>query len=180
LIRAAFALVVWLACVASQAATLSGRVVAVADGDTITVLDAARNQHRIRLAGIDAPEKRQPFGQRSKDNLAALVFDKTVRVEWQKTDRYRRKIGKVFTGEREANLEQIRAGLAWWYRDYAVEQSAGDRQRYSRLEIEAKRAGRGLWSELEPTAPWEYRRARRAPRSAPSADDPIRTPGIWM
>src|SRR5262245_12419994 len=78
----------------ATADTLTGRVVAVADGDTITVLDASHVQHKIRLAGIDSPEKAQPFGQRSKQNLSALVYRKDVTVEWSKRDRYGRIVGK--------------------------------------------------------------------------------------
>jgi endonuclease YncB( thermonuclease family) len=80
----------------AHADTLLGRVVGVADGDTITVLDADRQQHKIRLQGIDAPEKAQPFGQRSKENLSRLVFNKEVRVEWKKRDRHKRIVGKVW------------------------------------------------------------------------------------
>jgi endonuclease YncB( thermonuclease family) len=103
-----------LAC-SVQAETLTGRVVGVADGDTITVLDANRQQHKIRLAGIDAPEKAQPFGDRSKQNLSALVFDKQVVVESNKQDRYGRTVGKVLVNEIDANLAQVKAGMAWWY-----------------------------------------------------------------
>ena len=80
----------------AQADTLTGRVVGVADGDTITVLDADRQQHKIRLQGIDTPEKAQPVGQRSKENLSRLVFNKEVRVEWKKRDRHKRIVGKVW------------------------------------------------------------------------------------
>ena len=79
----------------AYADTITGRVVGVADGDTVTVLDAEKVQHKIRLAGIDAPEKSQPFGNRSKQNLSDLVFQKDVRVDWDKRDRYGRIVGKV-------------------------------------------------------------------------------------
>ena len=107
----------------AAAATLSGRVIGVADGDTLTVLDGANVQHRIRLCGIDAPEKKQPFGTRSKQNLASLAFAKypTV-VEWTKPDRYGRIVGKVIVDGQDVGLRQIQAGLAWWYRKYAREQ----------------------------------------------------------
>lgn len=88
----------WLLCLVfslAHAETLSGYVVGIADGDTVTVLDANRQEHKIRLAGIDAPEKAQPFGDRSKQNLAALVFNKNVIVEWDKQDRYGRTVGKI-------------------------------------------------------------------------------------
>ena len=119
------------------AATLEGRVVGVHDGDTLTVLDDSRQQHKIRLAGIDAPELKQAFGTRSRQNLAGMVFGQTVRIEWDKHDRYGRIVGKVFAVApciqapcpiaRDASLAQIRAGMAWWYRQYAKEQTPNDR-----------------------------------------------------
>ena len=86
--------------------TLAGKVVGVADGDTITVLDGQQTQHKIRLMGIDAPEKAQPFGQNSKQSLSDLVFDRSVSVEWKKLDRYQRIVGKVQINGQDANLEQ--------------------------------------------------------------------------
>ena len=93
---ASVALLLFMALGAAHADTLTGRVVGVTDGDTITVLDANRQQHKIRLGGIDAPEKAQPFGQRSKENLSRLVFNKEVQVDWTKRDRYQRIVGKVW------------------------------------------------------------------------------------
>jgi endonuclease YncB( thermonuclease family) len=93
--------------------TLIGKVVAVADGDTITVLDSQQTQHKVRLMGIDSPEKSQPFGQNAKQSLSDLVFGHSVNVEWQKLDRYERIVGKVMVNGQDANLEQVRRGLAW-------------------------------------------------------------------
>jgi endonuclease YncB( thermonuclease family) len=98
--------------VTAGAATLTGKVVGVSDGDTITVLDAAKTQHKIRLAGIDPPEKAQPFGQKSKEHLSDSVFGKQVQVEYTKTDKYGRTVGKVLVNGMDANLEQIKAGFA--------------------------------------------------------------------
>ncbi len=148
-----------LAC-SVHAETLTGRVVGVADGDTITVLDANRQQHKIRLSGIDAPEKAQPFGDRSKQSLSALVFDKQVAVEWNKRDRYGRTVGKVLVNGVDANLAQVKAGLAWWYRDYAKEQSAADRRLYEQTELQAQAQRLGLWSDKNPTSPWDFRHAK--------------------
>ena len=159
------------ACASVQAATLSGTVVGVSDGDTITVLDANREQHKIRVAGIDAPEKAQPFGQRSKEALSMLVFGKDVDVQWSKRDRYQRIVGKVLVADPtcqrrcpktlDAGLAQVTAGLAWWYRKYAKEQSAEDAQRYELAEQEARSHGVGLWSDGQPMAPWDWRKAAR-------------------
>lgn len=140
---------------------LTGYVVSVADGDTITVLDASRQQHKIRLAGIDAPEKKQPFGDRSRQNLAAMVFNKTVDVEWGKQDRYGRTLGKVMVNGVDANLEQIKAGLAWWYEKYRREQSPEDQRRYSETEQHARAARVGLWRDSAPVAPWDWRKRGR-------------------
>ena len=146
---------------------LYGRVVGVADGDTVTVLDADRQRHKIRLGGIDAPEKAQPFGQRSKENLSRLVFGKDVRVEWDKRDKYKRIVGKVWVQPAscptcpmtlDAGHAQITVGLAWWYRKYAKEQSPADRGAYEFSEQEAKAKRVGLWSDPAPVPPWEWRR----------------------
>ena len=141
----------------AQADTLSGRVVAVHDGDTITVLDANRTQHKIRLAGIDAPEIKQAFGSRSKQNLSNLVYNRQVTVNWQKYDRYERTVGVVLVDGRDVNLEQVRAGMAWWYRQYARNQSPADRRLYEAAENDARTAKRGLWVDANPVPPWEWR-----------------------
>ena len=132
---------------AAWAQLLTGRVVGVTDGDTITVLDDQRVQHKIRLAGIDAPEKSQAFGQRSKTFLSSLVFSKPVVVETQKTDRYGRTVGKVLVGDRDANLALVVAGLAWHYKKYETEQSASDRMIYASAEQDARAARQGLWAD---------------------------------
>jgi len=104
---------VLLLALQAQADTLVGKVIHVADGDTLTVLDHAQTQHKIRLAGIDAPESKQAFGQVSKQSLADHVAGEVVEVEWDKMDRYGRKVGKVLLGGQDANLRQIQRGLAW-------------------------------------------------------------------
>lgn len=141
--------------------TLQGVVVAVQDGDTLTVLDESRVQHRVRLAGIDAPEKGQPFGQRSKEGLSALVYTRHATVEWHKRDRYGRVVGKVVINARDVNLAQVASGLAWHYAAYAKEQSLADRKTYSLAEATARDRYLGLWKDSAPTPPWEYRRAKR-------------------
>lgn len=149
------------------AATLHGRVVSVSDGDTITVLDAANAQHKVRLSGIDAPEKSQPFGNRSKEHLSDLVFAKAVNVDWSKTDKYGRIVGKVIVNGQDANLEQLRAGLAWHYKAYQKEQPAGERTQYAEAEAAARAKRVGLWRDPRPVAPWDFRHGAGA--SAPEA-----------
>ena len=137
----------------SGADTLQGRVVAVTDGDTVKVLDAAHTEWKIRLMGIDAPEKQQAFGNRSKSNLSDLVFGKNVIVEYSKKDRYGRTVGKILINGVDANLEQVKAGMAWHYKKYAKEQLFEDRETYARAEEQASAGRRGLWSEAEPVPP---------------------------
>ena len=145
----------------ANAETITGRVVGIADGDTVTVLDAAKVQHKIRLSGIDAPEKAQPFGNRSKESLSDLAFDKTVTVETDKRDRYGREVGKILVNGRDVNLIQVERGMAWHYKAYEREQSPSDRKLYDAAEIGARAARRGLWRDTEPVPPWDVRKAKR-------------------
>jgi endonuclease YncB( thermonuclease family) len=154
LIGAAALLLAW----PLAAEILEGRVVAVTDGDTVKVLTAELVEERVRLATIDAPERKQPFGSVSKAHLSDLVFGREVAVDWHKRDRWGRIIGVVLVDGRDAGLEQIGAGLAWHYTDYAREQSEADRARYARSEIDARAEALGLWSEEGPIPPWEWRR----------------------
>jgi endonuclease YncB( thermonuclease family) len=156
-----------LGSLVASAETITGQVVGVTDGDTLTVLDASDHQFKIRLAGIDAPEKGQPFGSRAKESLSEMVFKKQVVVEFNKEDRYRRKVGKVQHEGKDVNLEQVKRGMAWHYTAYAKEQAPGDREAYANAEAEAKAQRRGLWRESTPLAPWEVRRIKTAVRQAP-------------
>ena len=155
---------------AAAAHTIEGRVVGVSDGDTVTVLDPLQVQHRIRLAGIDAPEKAQPYGDASKRNLSDMVFGAAVTVEYEKHDRYGRIVGKIMKDGNDASLEQLRAGLAWHYKQYQRDQSRTDRSAYARIETEAQQAHAGLWRDPAPVAPWTWRleqRAKQRDRHAP-------------
>ena len=145
-----------LVFVESVFADINGKVVAVTDGDTIKVLDSNNVQYKVRLTGIDAPEKAQPFGNASRKNLASMVAGKDVHVESSKNDRYGRVLGKVWVQPSDcpscgktlnANHAQILSGMAWWYRYYAKDQSPEDRGRYESAEDEAKKRKLGLWSE---------------------------------
>lgn len=154
----AFVLLIALAIsAAAQANELRGRVVAVSDGDTITVLDANQRQHKIRFNGIDAPESQQDFGQTAKRNLSHLIFGKDVAVTWSKIDRYGRIVGTVKSGGQDINLEQLRAGLAWYFRKYESDVPPANRRLYDAAEAEARRSKRGLWQQPNPTPPWDWR-----------------------
>jgi endonuclease YncB( thermonuclease family) len=141
----------------ASAETIRGRVVGITDGDTLTVLVEGRRQVRIRLAEIDTPERRQPYGDRSRQALSALVFRKPVRVIVVDTDRYRRIVGRVHQGTVDVNAEMVRRGAAWVSLRYSRDPSL------PLLQAEAQRARRGLWAlpEADRVPPWEWRAARR-------------------
>ena len=151
----------WLLAVAVFAATsafavetLKGRVVKVADGDTITVLDATNMQHRIRLDKIDAPEKSQPFGGASRKHLAALVAGKIVEVEWTKKDKYGRILGTIWAllpARTDVNLQMVEDGFAWHYKHFDSTPS------YAAAETAARTAKRGLWKDPSPIPPHMFR-----------------------
>ena len=131
----------------------------------------------MRLSGIDAPERRQPYGDRAKDHLAALIHGQAVRVTWSKRDRYGRVVGRVLAPECALNgcrytldigLEQIKAGFAWHYKHYQKEQAPHERIRYSELELAARSLRQGLWSDPRPVPPWSYRQRLEA---SPDAGD---------
>lgn len=144
--------------VCAHAGEIRGLVVGVADGDTITVLDGKMVQHKIRLSGIDAPEKSQAFGQRSKMSLSDMVYRQNVTIVTTKRGRYGREIGKILLGGQDVNLEQIRRGMAWFYRQYANELPASDRLVYASAERAAQQSRIGLWADPHAQAPWQYRR----------------------
>ena len=154
------------------AETLQGRVVKVADGDTVTIVDRKGFKYRIRVAGIDAPEESQAYGEESTKNLGWLTYSKGVTVEYSKHDRYGRIVGKILVDPQgdafclliecirtlDVGLEQVKAGLAWHYKHFQNEQSKEDRRLYSSAERGAKKKQVGLWGNSKHTPPWEWRR----------------------
>jgi endonuclease YncB( thermonuclease family) len=141
----------------ASANVIQGRVVGVSDGDTVTVVDANSTQYKIRLTGIDAPEKAQAYGQKAKESLSDLVFGKSVEVEWSKQDRYGRIVGKIKLNGVDINLEQIKRGMAWHYKQYLKEQSPEDRVAYAQSESQARDQGVGLWQDPTPIEPSVFR-----------------------
>jgi endonuclease YncB( thermonuclease family) len=140
----------------ADAGELQGRVVGVTDGDTITLL-IGREQHRVRLAGIDAPEQSQAFGQRSKQALSQLCYgDTAARVRIEDRDRYGRIVGRVFCRGEDANAAQVQRGYAWVYTRYNRDHAL------PRLERVARTARMGLWADPAPIAPWDFRRQGRS------------------
>lgn len=150
-------------------------VVGVSDGDTITARcgeSGAYEQIKVRMQGIDAPERKQPYGARSKEALSDLVFQRLAELRCGKTDRYQRKVCSVWVapaaspdGPRtlDAGLAMVNTGMAWWYRAYAREQSPQERVDYEAAEGDARRRRSGLWSDAAPLAPWDWRRSSRTP-----------------
>lgn len=156
---------------AAQSRSFYGRVVSVSDGDTLTVLDREFREHKIRLIGIDAPEAGQDFGQASRMNLARMIFGREVLVVEMATDKYDRALANVFVDETDVNSEQVRAGMAWFYRTFERDIPPPQRQLLDNLERDARAQRRGLWQYRNPTPPWEFRERKRgenAPQAVPS------------
>lgn len=137
--------------------TLLGTVIGIMDGDTITLLDDKDASFQVRLKGIDAPERRQAFGDASRVHLARLVAGKTVTIEWQKHDRNGRIVGKILLDGRDICLEQIKAGLAWHYKEFEDEQNEAERNLYTEAELSARSQRLRLWSEPSQIPPWDFR-----------------------
>lgn len=157
---------------ADQAGVIQGKVVDLGWGDSITVLDAQSKQQRVRLLGIDAPEKDQAFGPSARQKLSTLVFGKTVTVKYQKVDRSGRPLGKVLVGATDINLEMLKSGMAWYYtNDRDLPET--DRPLYATAEREAKAAERGLWQDESPVSPWEFRQVRKRQNSQPGPEQPM-------
>ena len=161
--RGLAAAALWLACAAAAAAPLAGRVVHVHDGDTLTVL-VDRREVRVRLAGIDAPERGQPFATASRRALSARVAGREVVVDVQGRDGFGRTLGVVRVAGADVNREQVRDGWAWVFRRFSHDAML------LALEDEARRARRGLWRDPQPVPPWTWRETHppRAPAAAPA------------
>ena len=137
------------------AAEIIGKVVGISDGDTITIIDTSNSRYRIRLDRIDAPERRQPFGEKSKQYLSSLIFGKQVKIEYQKKDRYGRILGVVFCDNQEINLVMVQHGMAWHYSYY------DKTEHYAVAEREARRKKIGLWGDPNPINPYDFRKRKR-------------------
>ena len=169
-VSAALLVVLW--SLPAAGATLPGRVLWVTDGDSLVVLGPGNAQHKILLAGIDAPELDQRYGQASKDHLSRRVAGRFVIIDWRKRDRYGRILGTVHLADQDVALEQVEAGLAWHYTRYQNEQTPEDRELYSKVEEEAQDAKRGLWADPNPVPPWEWRQGSRSPEEGTTAGQP--------
>lgn len=137
-----------------SAQTLKGKIIKVSDGDTVILLDSDNTKHKIRLHGIDAPEKGQPYGNKAKEYLSGLIFDKTVKVDSKGTDQYKRVLGVIYLGDSNINAEMVRSGYAWNYK-YSKDKY------YIKLQEKAKADKRGLWKDKNSIDPWLWRKEKR-------------------
>ncbi|MDH5327634.1 MAG: thermonuclease family protein [Gammaproteobacteria bacterium] len=143
--------IAFIQCISIAAFADTGRVIHVADGDTITILNG-KQKTKVRLAEIDAPESKQPYGKKAKQALAGWIAGKMVTVEPVGKDRYGRTIGKVYLDNRYINAAMVEAGYAWFYRKYGKDKNLLE------LESQARSARRGIWSVAHPIPPWEWRK----------------------
>ena len=147
-----FLLFLVVSCPSAQAETLSGTVVDILDGDRLTIQDADKRKHRIRLAEIDAPQRKQAFGDKSRQSLSALCLKKTAQVAWQAKDKNNRYVGQVTCNGVDANAEQVRSGMAW-----VSPASTKPGSPLYELEAYARIRGLGLWADSDPVPPWEWK-----------------------
>ncbi len=170
-IGVAFFVLFCLASFPGFAETMEGRIVRIVDGDTLILLDADDTQHRVRLSGIDTPERKQPFGNRAKQNISRLTGMQDARLEWYKKNRWQRLIGTVWVVSPDSQcqhkecpktldvgMDQLTQGIAWHFKRYAHEQPEEERERYSFAEHEARGKRVGLWGDPNPVPPWEWRK----------------------
>lgn len=148
---------------AKSGRSYTGTVSKVYDGDTLHVIDGDGAKHKIRMAYIDAPEMKQAYGTRSRDNLRTAAEGRKVSVRVFDTDRYQREVAQVSVGKTDLNLMQVQDGAAWHYESYAKkQQDKADFADYADAQIQAERERKGLWKAKNPQAPWAYRRAGRS------------------
>ena len=173
------ALMIWdmtllIACAPSAAQVpqkeVFGRIIRVTDGDTVTLLSSDNTRITIRLAGIDAPESRMPYGHAAQTHLAGLVLNKEVVAVTQKKDRYGRTVATLLHGTQDINLTMVQAGMAWHYKRYAHEQTQNQAANYAQSEQVARTEGRGLWQHAKPTPPWMWRKSQTQPLKATNLD----------
>ncbi|MDT3723196.1 thermonuclease family protein [Pseudomonas oryzihabitans] len=154
----------------AQAETITGRVVGISDGDTLTLLTADKRQLKVRLAGIDTPERAQPYGSRAQQQLSALAFGRQAELQVQDTDRYGRTVARVIVGGQDVNREMVREGAAWVYQAYNRDKAL------LAVEADARAQRRGLWAlpEAERVAPWDWRKTERTGQTINLAAKPTK------
>ncbi|MBA3900544.1 MAG: thermonuclease family protein [Bacteroidetes bacterium] len=140
------------ASITKEADFIEGKVIKIADGDTFTLIFENGFDVRVRLNGIDSPEKKQAFSKRAKQTLSDLIYDKTVTVYYKSKDRYGRVLGDVSINDLNVNQEMVRRGMAWHFKRYS------DDEELAKLEVEARKNKVGLWADPNAVAPWEFRK----------------------
>lgn len=138
------------------------QAVRVIDGDTVEIIIAGQDSQRVRLQGIDAPEKRQAFGKKSTETLNDCLAQTPVTLAGEKTDRYGRIVGILYGGDTDCNLNQLQKGMAWHYKAYQKEQPADKQINYAKAEQTAKDQKQGLWADKCPIAPWDFRKKQES------------------
>ena len=144
----------------ASAFEFTGKVVSVADGDTITVL-YGKKEYKIRFQHIDCPESSQAFGTKAKQVLSNKVFGKTVTVRWTEKDRYERILGDVYIGKRRINAEMVNEGMAWHYKFFSKDATV------AAAEVKARAAKLGIWSQPNPVPPWDFRKGKGTANRGP-------------
>ena len=134
---------------------LKGKIIHISDGDTVHLLTDNKEKIKIRLNDIDAPESKQAFGNKSKENLKKYIYQKNVVVEYKNKDKYKRVLGTIYYQNRDINLQQVKDGYAWVYKKYSKNHN------YFKAEKEAKSKKLGLWSDKNPIEPWEFRKNKK-------------------
>ena len=149
-------------------ADFTAKVQRVVDGDTVHVIDKAGKKFKVRLTGIDAPEKNQPYGLAATYKLTEILINKLVLLKSKPNngkpytiDRYKRVLAKIILDGKDINLSQVLTGYAWHFKRYQKQQSPSDRELYSEAEIDAKKNELGLWGEKNPIAPWKWRKMKK-------------------
>ena len=149
-------------------ADFTAKVQRVVDGDTVHVIDKAGKKFKVRLTGIDAPEKNQPYGLAATYKLTEILINKLVLLKSKPNngkpytiDRYKRVLAKIILDGKDINLSQVLTGYAWHFKRYQKQQSPSDRELYSEAEIDAKKNELGLWEEKNPIAPWKWRKMKK-------------------
>jgi endonuclease YncB( thermonuclease family) len=142
---------------------VTGKVLNVHDGDTLTLLGPNNFEYKVRFNGVDAPELKQEFGDKSRKSLAKMVEGKIATIEYDKIDKYGRFVCKVFVNGTDINLEQLKRGMAWHFKKYQDEQNPDDKTLYAEQELTAKDSKTGLWKQKTIEAPWEYRLRMKPP-----------------
>ncbi len=169
-LKALLTLCLFLIVQSVQAASFSGKVLSVIDGDTIIVMAGNKEKAKIRLAGIDAPESEQSMGKESKKALSAMVSGKQVTVRWEKKDDYGRFIGDIYIGKLWVNQKMVALGWAWHYKNYSKD------KRLAQAQTTAKADLKGIWIDKAALPPWDWRKRNKQPsRNASSPKDKRRS-----